>query len=493
MAPGSSSKADERPNILLAISDDQSFAHTSISGFEAVETPTFDRIAREGVLFTNAICSSPGCSPSRASLLTGRYPWQLEQAGTHASEFPGKFDVYPDLLEQVGYVVGYTGKAWGPGNWMISGRTRNPAGNEFNAHTVRDPKTSGISKRDYVANFQAFLETCPEDRPFCYWYGGHEPHRVFEKGSGERLGKRLDDVTVPEFLPDSPEIRSDILDYCVEIEYFDEQLGRMMKLLEDRGRLNNTLVVVTSDNGMAFPRAKANCYEYGVHVPLAMRWPKRVPGARVVRDLVSFVDLAPTFLEAARLMSSDAMIGQSLMSILESNAAGLVDSSREFVCSARERHSSSRWKNLTYPQRALRTQEHLLIRNLCPERWPAGAPQELELDGSLGPLHGGYYDIDVGPSLSFLIKHRDSKLAGPFFHLAVDKRPSWELFNIVDDPGCVKNLANDPDHADTKERLSKELLSFLKETSDPRVSGGGDVFENYKRYSKIRKFPPPTN
>src|SRR5207248_10574672 len=106
-----------RPNILVAIADDQSFPHTSIMGYKAVNTPAFDRVAREGVLFTSAFAASPGCSPSRAALLTGLHDWQIEQAGTHDSDFPAKYVVYPDLLEKAGYAVGCTGKGWGPGNW----------------------------------------------------------------------------------------------------------------------------------------------------------------------------------------------------------------------------------------------------------------------------------------------------------------------------------------------------------------------------------------
>ncbi|MFP6618127.1 MAG: sulfatase-like hydrolase/transferase, partial [Pirellulaceae bacterium] len=178
-------QAAARPfNVLMAISDDQSFRHTSAAGYKAIETPAFDRIAREGVLFRNAFCGSPGCSPSRASLLTGRYPWMLEHAGTHASSFSSEYACYPNLLEAGGYFVGFTGKGWAPGNWKDGGHKRNPAGTEFNRRSVKKSPASGISKRDYVANFRDFLEACPEGKPFCFWYGGHEPHRGFEAGSG---------------------------------------------------------------------------------------------------------------------------------------------------------------------------------------------------------------------------------------------------------------------------------------------------------------------
>ncbi len=483
---------DARPNILLAISDDQSYPHASIYGYRAIKTPAFDRVAREGVLFNNAICPSPGCAPSRAALLTGRYPWQNEHAGTHASSFPAKLAVYPDLLEKAGYFVGFTGKGWGPGDWKAGGRSRNPAGPAFSKIEVKE-KIRGINEVDYAANFQDFLKKRPEGRPFCFWYGSTEPHRVYDKGRGLRSGMKLEDVVVPPFLPDTPEIRGDILDYCWEIQYFDSHLASMLKALEEIGELDNTLIVVTSDNGMPFPRSKGNVYEFGIHMPMAVRWPRHVPGGRVVDDPVSFVDLTKTFLEVGGVPDSaqSAMVGKSLMNILVSDKQGMVDPTREMVFSARERHSSSRYNNWGYPQRALRTQQYLYIRNFKPERWPAGDPRQLKEDGTLDEPHSGYTDIDSSPSLTFLIEKRDDARIGCFFHLAVDKRPAEELYDIKKDPGCLNNLAVQPEFQEIRKKLSDQLVDYLRKTGDPRVVGDGEIFETYERYSPIRKFPPP--
>jgi len=495
--------ADEsRPNILLAISDDQSYPHASAYRYDAIRTPAFDRVAREGVLFHNAFTASPGCSPSRAALLTGRYPWQLEHAGTHASSFPAKYVSYVDLLEDSGYFVGYTGKGWGPGNWKISDRKRNPAGPAFKGNRHDSPP--GISSEDYAANFRDFLARRPDGKPFHFWFGASEPHRGFGRGLGAKHGGKLDKVKVPKFLPDVPEVRSDILDYCFEIEWFDAQLAEMIEMLDEAGELENTIIIVTSDNGMAFPRAKANGYEYGIHMPLAVRWPKRVPGGRELRDLVSLVDIAPTLLELAGVEHPGAqnealrMAGRSLRNILESKQEGLVDPAREAVYAHRERHSSSRWNNLAYPQRCIRTQQYLLIRNFRPERWPAGAPQKYGTgsyakpgETSLGPMHGGYHDIDAGPTLSYLIEHRDEAEVGRYLELAVAHRPAIELYDIKQDPACLKNLAEDEEHAEVEQELAAKLQGYLRKTGDPRVLDGGEIFETYKRYSRLRKFPVP--
>lgn len=512
-ALGYAAVSARQPNILFCISDDQSWEHTSANGYKAISTPAFDRVAREGILFNNAFSPSPGCSPTRASVLIGRHIWQIENAGTHASSFHKKYVTFPDLLEKNGYFIGGTGKLWSPGNYEASGRTRNPAGPIFSKHKLKPP-FKGIRDNDYARNFVDFMEQRPKDKPFCFWYGSSEPHRVFEKGAGLKSGKKLEHVKVPTFLPDTPEIRSDILDYCLEIEWFDSHLGRILKHLEEIGELDNTLIIVTSDNGMAFPRAKANVYEYGIHMPLAVRWGEKVPGGRVVDDLVCFVDLTATILEAAGVEHPGdyPLSGNSIMNILESKKSGIVDQSREFILAGRERHSSSRFNSLSYPQRAIRTQQYLYIRNFKPERWPAGAPQRYDPipkrprfkgieaveyhpaqsvpDGQLGDPHGGYHDIDACPSLTFLVENRNDPAVKPYFHLAVDKRPQEELYDIRKDPGCIHNLADEPGYKDVAKELWKTMSAELRNTNDPRIEGS-DIFESYQRYSSLRYFPIP--
>ena len=469
-------KASQRPNILLAISDDQSWPHAGAYGCRFVQTPAFDRIAREGILFTHGYCPAPQCSPSRAALLTGRNIWQLEEAGTHASLFPSKFRVYPELLEAAGYFVGYTGKPWSPGNWHDGGRERNPAGPEYNKRSTHAP-TPAVKSTDYAANFKDFLWAFPRRQPFCFWYGGIEPHRGYEKGSGLRVGKKLQDVEVPPFLPDTEEVRSDLLDYAQEIEWFDTHLARMIQTLEDLGELDSTIIVVTSDNGMPFPRAKANLYEYGTHMPLAIRWGDGVKGGRVVEDFVSFIDLAPTFLEAAGLRVPEVMTSRSLMNILTSEKIGRVDPERDRVFTGRERHTHARPDNVGYPSRAIRTFEYLYILNFKPDRYPAGYPP-------------GYHDIDDygSPSKAALMDHREAEGPRRLFDLATSKRPAEELYAVENDVGCLHNLATNPDYEDVRNKLRSELRQTLTEQKDPRVLGYGDIFESYPRFNRMRNF-----
>lgn len=486
--------AGDRPNVLFAIWDDVSYPHVSAAGSKMVTTPAFDRVAAEGALFRNAYAPAPGCSPTRAAFLTGRHIWMIEQAGTHASSFPAAYVSYQDLLEDAGYAVGYTGKPWGPGRWEKSGRLRNPVGPAIQERTL-DPPYRGIRNVDYAGNFEAFFEAKEEGQPFSFWVGGSEAHRAFEDGSWMAAGKKLEDAEVPPFLPDTPVIRGDLLDYAVEIEWFDSHIGRILEYLDEQGELDNTLVIFTSDNGMAFPRAKANLYDYGIHMPLAIRWPGRGGRGRSIDDLVQFVDLTATILDVAGVAhpgGASSMAGRSIRSILDSNEEGLVDDTRTRAYSGRERHSSSRWNNVTYPQRSMRTPDHLYIRNFKPLRWPAGDPQKFEADGStLGPMHGGYHDIDASPTLTALIEGHEDESIRRFLDLAVAKRPAEELFDLRVDPGCLNNLAGDPEHSTLLAELRSELDEYLARTGDPRASGNGQVWEEYVRYSSIRRFPRP--
>jgi arylsulfatase A-like enzyme len=438
----------------------------SAYGCKFVNTPAFDRVAREGVLFNNAFTPNPKCSPSRACILTGRNTWELEEACCHNGVFPAKFAVYPDLLEGAGYFVGGTGKLWGPGDFKAGGFTRNPVGPEF-SDIKCTPPYGGMSDKDYAANFKAFLERRPETAPFCFWYGGHEAHRAYEPGIGLKAGKRLEDVELPSYYPDTEIVRSDMLD-------FDLHLGRMLDTLADLGELDNTLIVVTSDNGMPFPRVKGQIYEHDFHLPFAVRWGDAVPGGRVVDDLISFIDIAPTFLEVAGLTRHPEMRGESLVKILTSSASGTVDETRDRVLVGKERHDLGRPNNAGYPVRAIRTPTLLYVRNYEPERWPAGNPET------------GFGNIDGSPTKDLLIEQHEAGNS-EFYNLSMGMRPAEELYRIDRDPDCMENLAGDPEYAATKAQLLERMERELREQGDPRMFGNGAVFDNYPNTGSSRQ------
>ncbi len=511
----------KRPNILIAISDNQSYPHAGVYGSRLVNTPGFDLIAKEGLLFLNAFSASPGCAPSRASLLTGRYPWQNEEAGGHQTLYPAKYVTFPDVLQESGYHIGFTGKGCAPFNWRQGGRDHDPAGPAYNdiryswADTVHIPEddipdpeafASNLSSVNYAENFRNFLSKRKGDEPFYFWYGSREPHIPFEEGAGLKSGKKLEDVIVPDFLPDNEPIRRSLLDYAFEIDWFDSHLMEMIEILKETGEYENTIIIVTSDNGMQFPYAIANCYEYGIHVPLAISWPKKIRKGRISKDIVNLTDLAPTILELTGTNRGEMlpMSAKSLQDILLSDDSGIIDASREATYSSRERHSSARWMNLGYPQRAIRNHDFLYIRNYYPERWPAGAPQLLDPENPEKRyyMHGldengkftgeAYHDIDNDFVKSFLIENKDDPKIKPYFDLAVEKRPSEEFFDIRKDPYSINNLAEDEEYSDDLEMMREKLNNFLKKTEDPRIVGPNpDIFENYQRFYTVRPFPKP--
>lgn len=507
-----------RPNILIAISDDQSFAHTSFSGCKFVNTPGFDRVAKTGIFFTTCYAGSPGCAPSRGSLVTGRYPWQNEQSGQHASSWMKKYVPFVDLLEKNGYHTGHTGKGVAPFQYARNAadslwRTENAAGKTYNAFNYRkgdasDERTAGgIGGDNYAANFRDFMQKRNPGQPFYFWYGANEPHRGYEKDSWIRNNKNFKSVDVPEFLPDNDVIRGDILDYAVEIDWFDLHLTRMLNYLDSIGELDNTIVIVTGDNGMSFPRAKANCFEYGTHVPLAISYPREFPSARIVNDPVSFVDFAPTILEMTGTKPDGMMpiSGRSMVNILKSKKSGIVDDSKKYIFAGRERHSSSRWNNLGYPQRAIRSEKYLFIWNMKPELWPAGDPQAVKpkSNGELLPLYGldtngkhhsdwAFADVDASPSKSFLVENYTDKKIRYFFDIAFGKRTEFELYDVVSDPSCLNNLYDNENFKQVGQQMKTELKEELVRSRDPRVTGSDpEIFESYIRYSPIREFPKP--
>ena len=449
----------KQPNILLAIADDWSWPHAGAYGDPIVKTPVFDRIAREGVLFTRAFAAAPSCTPSRAALLTGRYPHQLEEGGNLHGFLPERFPVYTGLLERAGYHVGYARKGWGPGRVEPGGRTRNPAGPVF-------------------SDFDTFIRARRAGQPFVFWFGSQDPHRPYEEGSGAASGIDLASIRVPGFLPDTPEVRRDLADYYFEVQRFDRELGEILDRLRALGELDNTLIVVTADNGMPFPRAKANVYDAGARVPLAMRWPGRAKAGLVTDAFINLSDLAPTFLEAAGLTPPASMSARSVLPL----ASGGRSQARDQVFIERERHAHVRRGNLSYPVRAVRTNEWLYIRNLRPDRWPAGDP---ELVFSVGP----YGDIDGGVTKTQMLERRSDAATARFFALATAKRPAEELYDLRADPDQLNNVAGEPGRGSVKAQLRRMLDEWMRSTGDPRATSDDDRWDRYPYYGQPSKQP----
>jgi len=467
-------RVPNRPNILLCIADDWGFANAGAYGCPWVKTPGFDRVAREGLLFNRAYTPNAKCAPSRACIITGRNSWQLGAAANHWCYFPPEIRSYPEALAQSGYFVGFTGKGWAPGIANdASGKPRQLTGKPYQDKKSKPP-TTGISNVDYAANFEEFLNSAPKEKPWCFWYGAHEPHRGYEFGSGVKLGhKKLSDIDrVPPFWPDNDTVRNDMLDYAFEVEHYDRHLAHILDLLEKRGQLDNTLIVATSDHGMPFPRDKGQEYEWSNHIPLAIMWKAAIksPG-RKIDDYVSFIDLAPTFIQAAGLQGSQTGMlpspGHPLQDIFDSPASPNVNPARDHILIGKERHDVGRPHDEGYPIRGIIKGGLLYLQNFEPDRWPAGNPET------------GYLNCDGGPTKTVILNLHRQDPASPFWALCFGKRPSEEFYNIKSDPDCMTNLAGSAQYESQKKQLQQQLLDELKSQQDPRMFGQGHLFDEY--------------
>jgi N-sulfoglucosamine sulfohydrolase len=447
-----------KPNILFAIADDWAWPHAGIYGDPVVQTPAFDRVAREGVLFNHAYVSSPSCTPSRNAILTGQYHWRLGPGADLWSTLDESIPVYPLMLEDAGYKIGHYRKSWGPGD--ISNWERHPAGPDYSE-----------------GGFAAFMAERTEGQPFCFWLGSWDPHRPYEPGTGAGSGMDLEKIRLYECFPDDPVVRSDVADYYYEVQRFDTLVADAIRVLEEYGELENTIIVVTGDNGMPFPRCKANNYDTGVRMPLAVRWGKGIKKrGRVLDDFISFTDLAPTFLELAGVEIPEAMTGRSMVNLLVSIEEGFVDTiNRAYVLHGKERHVPAQEVNMGgYPSRAIRNHDFLYIRNFEPNRWPAGTPDYLK--AAIPYCWLG--DCDNGPTKTYMVENREmDDLHRRLYDLAFAKRPAEELYDCMNDPGQMVNLAGDPDYAKVRESMAAILMEQLELTGDPRVIGGAEAFD----------------
>jgi arylsulfatase A-like enzyme len=457
--------AEPRPvRVLFCIADDAS-PHFGAYGCTWAKTPTIDRLAREGIAFDRAYTPTAKCSPSRAAILTGRYPWQLEAAANHNPFFPPQFKAFTETLADAGVAVGAAGKFWSPG----VAKTADGADRTWG---IGPPGLARPSQA--AARYREFLAGLPVDKPAFFWFGSTNPHRPYARDAGLAAGKKPSDIDrVPGYWPDGEIVRRDMLDYATRIEAFDAEVGALLAVLEQSGQADETIVIVTSDHGMPFPRVKGHCFEAAHRVPLVVRLPRSQAGdgGRRAGEFVSFIDLAPTFLELFGIAPSASgmqpITGRSIVDLVQGRpAAGGVARDATFL--GRERNDvGGRGDSpfgLGYPARGIREGRFLYVKNFAPDRWPCCDPDK-ELS-----------DTDPGPTKQFIAA---AGQLDRYWNLCFGQRPAEELYDVEQDPDCVKNLAREKSHAADRARLEARLMAALREQQDPRVLGMGDAFDEY--------------
>jgi N-sulfoglucosamine sulfohydrolase len=517
--PVSAAEENQRPNILFAFADDWgrfAGAYAESDGPDSlntvVKTPNFDQLAASGVLFRNAYVNAPSCTPCRSSLLSGQHFWRTGRAAIlQGALWDEKIPAWPLLMRDNGYHIGQTWKVWSPGSPVDApfGGNRyafEKAGRKFNGFSqtasglvsrgkgVPEAKETLLS--EVRQNFRQFLDQQGE-KPFCYWFGPTNVHRKWVKGSGKALwGFNPDDLKgkLPPFLPDVPVVREDLADYFGEVAAFDTGLGILIEELKASGQFANTIIVVSGDHGApGFPHGKCNLYDFGTGVCLSISGPG-VQGGRIVDDFVSLPDLAPTFLEAADVAVPTVMTAKTLWPILNSRLEGQVDPSRDHVLTGRERHvAAAREGHMPYPQRAIRTRDHLLVVNFRPDRYPLGDPyllgtdQEPDFERISANTFATLPDEDAGPTKAWIVTHRNDPEWKHVYEHAYGKRPRVELFDIAKDPHQMVNVAGEKAYAKVAEQLEQRLLTELKETGDPRLVDNGKFFEEAPMSGPIPK------
>jgi arylsulfatase A-like enzyme len=503
-------EAAGRPNIVFCFADDWGRyarcyapldAKPTINGL--LETPNIDSVAREGVLFRNAFVPSPSCTPCRSSVLSGRYFFRTGRGAILlGAEWDPAIPSFPLLLREAGYQIGKSYKVWSPGTpadapyggQRFAYQSQGGAFNRFSVNAsrmVREGMAVDAAKAKLLGevrgNFRAFLSAREPGRPFCYWFGPTVTHRSWEKGSGKALwGIDADSLEgrLPGFMPDVPEVRGDFADYMGEIQAWDAGVGVILDELRAAGELDDTLVVLSGDHGMpGVPGGKCNLYDHGTAVALLARGPG-IAGGRVVDDFVNLMDVAPTFLEAGGVVPPADMAGRSFLGVLRSGTAGLVDPARTWVVTGRERHvDTAREGNLPYPHRALRTADHLYIRNFAPGRWPMGSPrfsgpadrpttETLESD-----TFAAFADMDNSPTKAWLVGQHGREEWAWHYKYAFGKRPAEELYDLRTDPDQMRNVADDPAYAAVRKEMAERLMGVLTDAGDPRVTGDGKTFD----------------
>ncbi len=438
---GEAAEPANRPNIILLIADDMAWDDCGAYGHKTVRTPNLDKLASEGMRFDRAFLTASSCSPSRSSMITGRYPHSTGAQQLHWP-LPANQITFVELLKKSGYWTAAAGK-WHLGNDVKNRfdlvKEANPAGFRLGHSPGQPAPQADASGKSGAGLWVPTLQARPKGKPFFLWLAAFDPHRDYDEGIIPNP-HRPADVVVPPYLPDVPETRKDLALYYDEITRLDRYVGDVLAELDRQGERDNTLVLFISDNGRPFPRAKTTLYDSGIKTPWIVRWPKQVKPGSVSNSLVSSVDIAPTFLDLAGVKAGSSFQGKSIAPALKNPRAMI----RETVFA--ERH----WHDFDDHARSVRSDRYKYIRNYYPDL--PGTPP-----------------ADAVRSLTFqaMRRLRDAgKLSPQQLGCFLKPRPEEELYDTESDPHELRNLASDPRYAATLNQLRRALAEWQRTTDD---------------------------
>lgn len=413
--------AEPRTNLILIIADDLGAEDSNPFGNSAVRTPNLQRLADGGMRFDRAFVTTSSCSPSRCSMITGRYPHQTGAPQLH-QPMPAEQVTFVELLRAAGYHTAQAGK------WHLG-----PAAKKKFDSVNEGGGDSGCDKWIDV------LRACPKDQPFFLWLAALDPHRPYRE---KTIGTPHDHakVIVPPYLPDNGDTRKDLAMYYDEITRLDTHVGQLLDELEARKRADNTLIIFLSDNGRPFPRCKNTMYDSGIRTPMIARWPGKIRAGSTTTSLVSSVDLATTFLAAAGLKPAPTMEGTDLAPLFVDPAAKV----RDHIIG--EKH----WHDFDDHARAARTDRFKYVRNYYTD-----TPNIPPADAVKSPTFQSMRTLRDQNQLSDIQRI-------PF----ITPRAAEELYDTQADPHELKNVASDPKYDQELSKLRGLLEAHAQKTND---------------------------
>ncbi len=415
---------NDKPNIIVFIADDVSWDDIGVYGNDQVVTPNIDNLAKNGLIFNNAYLTTSSCSPSRNSILTGRYPHNTGAAELH-TEPPLDMTSFPEILKDKGYYTLQAGK-FHMGEYAKRG-----------FHEVHDNKQiNGLGGEDYWVEG---LKERPKSKPFFMWYASYDAHRTW--GENEFSGTHNPEkIVVPDYLVNGSLTRLDLANYYDEITRFDHYIGEVVNELKAQGEYENTYIIVMADNGRPFPHSKTRLNNQGVKTPFIVHHPRSIKSNKKSNSLISAVDIASTILDIAGITPSKSFQGNSFLNIINNPELKF----RNYV------FAEHNWHDYESYQRMVRNEKYLYIKNSRPQ-----FPQEGPLDAINSPTYIDLKDAEKNKTIS--------KVQAEIF---IKPRPNEELYDLSNDPFQNKNLLEEGDIPHDYEVLKKILNQWINETGD---------------------------
>ena len=415
---------NDKPNIIVFIADDVSWDDIGVYGNDQVVTPNIDNLAKNGLIFNNAYLTTSSCSPSRNSILTGRYPHNTGAAELH-TEPPLDMTSFPEILKDKGYYTLQAGK-FHMGEYAKRG-----------FHEVHDNKQiNGLGGEDYWVEG---LKKRPESKPFFMWFASYDAHRIW--GDNEFSGTHNPDkIVVPDYLVNGSLTRLDLANYYDEITRFDHYIGEVVNELKVQGEYENTYIIVMADNGRPFPHSKTRLNDQGVKTPFIVHHPRSIMSNKKSNSLISAVDIASTILDIAGITPSESFQGNSFLNIINNPELKF----RNYV------FAEHNWHDYESYQRMVRNEKYLYIKNSRPQ-----FPQEGPLDAINSPTYIDLKDAEKNKTIS--------KVQAEIF---IKPRPNEELYDLSNDPFQYINLLEEGDIPQDYEVLKKILNQWINDTGD---------------------------